>query len=68
MVVGVRDEVFPGATDKFVAEQRAGGEVTEDLDNDIVREAGQCIPLVEGLLHFVCNEIIEEENNLTKIH
>ena len=68
MVIGVRDEVFLGATDTFTVEQGAGGEAVEDLNNGIICEAGQCIPLVEGLLHFVCNEIIEEENNLTKIH
>ena len=54
MVVGVRDEVFPRATDTFIAEQGADGEVAEDLKNDIVREARQCVPLVGGLLHFVC--------------
>ena len=77
MVVGVRDEVFPGATDTFVAEQGAGGEAAEDLKNEILREAGQCVPLVGSLLHFVSvhydesflsNEITEEENNPTKIH
>ena len=68
MVVGVRDEVFLGATDTFTVEQGAGGEAAEDLNNGIIYEAGQCVLLVEGLLHFVCNEIIEEENNLTKIH
>jgi hypothetical protein len=54
MVVVVRDEAVLGATDTFAAKQGASGEVVEDLDNDIVREAGQCIPLVGGLLHFVC--------------
>ena len=77
MVVGVRDEVFLGATDIFLAEQGAGGEVAEDLQNDILREASQCVLLVGGLLHFISvqydegflsNEIIEEENNPTKIH
>ena len=53
MVVGVRDEVFLGAIDTFAAEQGAGGDVAEDLKNDILREAGQCVPLVGGLLHFV---------------
>ena len=53
MVVGVHDEVFPRVTDTFAAEQEAGGEVAEDLKNDILHEAGQCIPLVGGLLHFV---------------
>ena len=73
----VRDEVFSGATDIFAAEQGAGGEVAEDLNNDIVREAGQCVPLVGRLLHFVSvqydesflsNEITKEKNNPTKIH
>ena len=77
MVVGVRDEVFPGVTDTFAAEQGAGGEVAEDLENDILREAGQCVPLVGGLHHFVSvqyeesflsNEITKEKNNPTKIH
>ena len=49
----VRDEVFSGATDIFAAEQGAGGEAAEDLNNSIVREAGQCVPLVGGHLHFV---------------
>ena len=54
MVVGVLDEVFLGVTDTFVAEQGADGETMEDLNNGIVREAVQCIPLIGGLLHFVC--------------
>jgi hypothetical protein len=49
----VRDEAFPGATDIFVVEQGADGEVVEDLDKDIIYEAGHCVPLVRGLLHFV---------------
>jgi hypothetical protein len=49
----VRDEAFPGATDIFVVEQGANGEVVEDLDKDIIYEAGHCVPLVRGLLHFV---------------
>ena len=52
LMVG-RDEAFLGATDTFAAEQGAGGETVEDLDKDIVHEAGQCIPLVGGILHFV---------------
>jgi hypothetical protein len=48
----------------------------EDLENNIIREAGQCVPLVGGLLYFISvqydesflnNEITEEENNPTKI-
>ena len=49
----VQDEVFLGAIDTFAAEQGAGREVTEDLKNNILREAGQCVPLIGGLLHFV---------------
>ena len=54
MVVVALDEVVLGATDTFVVEQGVGRKAVEDLDNGIVREAGQCIPLVGGLLHFVC--------------
>ena len=77
MVVGVRDEVFLGATNTFTAKQGVGREAMEDLENNILHEASQCIPLVGGLLHFVSvqydesflnNEITEEENNPTKIH
>ena len=50
----VGDEAVPGVTDTFAVEHGAGGEAAEDLNNGIVREAGQCIPLVGGLLHFVC--------------
>ena len=50
MVVGVRDEVFPGVTDTFTAKQGAGEKVAEDLENDILCEAGQCVPLHGGLL------------------
>jgi hypothetical protein len=77
MIVGVWDEVYLGATNTFAVEQGAGGEATEDLENDILREAGQCVPLVGGLLHFISvqydesflsNEITEEENNPIKIY
>ena len=54
MVVVVLDEAVLGATNTFAAEQGAGREAVEDLDNGIVREASQCVPLVEGLLHFAC--------------
>jgi len=53
MVVVVLDEAVPGATNTFAAKEGAGREVAKDLDNDIVCEAGQCVPLVGGLLHFV---------------
>ena len=77
MVVGVRDEVFLGATDTFVVEQGADREAAEDLKNEILHEADQCVPLVGSLLHFVSvhydesflsNEITKEKNNPTKIH
>ena len=67
MVAGVRDEVFLGGTNTFAAEQGAGGETAEYLDNGIIREAGHCVPLIGGLLYFIYNEITEEENNPTKI-
>ena len=54
MVVVVRDEAVLGVRDTFVAEQGVGGEAAEDLNNGIICKAGQCIPLVGGLLHFVC--------------
>ena len=54
MVVVVRDEAVLGAIGTFVVEQGAGREATDDLDNGIVREASQCVPLVGSLLHFVC--------------
>ena len=53
MVVVVLDEVVTGAIDTFVAEQATGREAVKDLDNGIVCEVGQCVPLVRGLLHFV---------------
>ena len=53
MVVVVLDEAVPGAIGTFAVEKRAGGEAAEDLNNSIVREAGQCVPLVGGL-YFVC--------------
>ena len=65
MVVVVLDEVVLGAIDTFGSEQGVGGEAEEDLNNDIIREAGQCIPLVGGLLYLT--KITEEENNPTKI-
>ena len=40
MVVVVLDEAVPGATGTFAAEQGASGEAAEDLNNDILYEAG----------------------------
>ena len=48
----VRDEVFLGATDTFAGKQGAGGDAAEDLENKILYEAGLCIPVVGGRLHF----------------
>jgi hypothetical protein len=53
-VIVVLDEAVLGAADTFAAKQGASREVAEDLDNDIIREAGHCVALVGGLLHFVC--------------
>jgi hypothetical protein len=41
MVVIVHDEAVLGTPGIFATEQGVGGETMEDLDNDIVREAGQ---------------------------
>jgi hypothetical protein len=43
-----QDDTILGVIDTFAAEQGMGREATEDLDNDIIRDAGQCIPLVGG--------------------
>jgi hypothetical protein len=53
MVVVVVDELVPGATDTFAAEQGASGEAAEDLKNNSVCEAGQCVLLVAGHFHLV---------------
>ena len=52
------DEAVLRAIDTFAAEQRAGGEAVEDLENDILYEAGQCVPPAGGLLYFVEPTII----------
>ena len=67
MVVGVRDEVFPGVIDTFAAEQGAGGEAAEDLDNGIVREASQCVPLVGASSISLVMRSLKRKNNPTKI-
>ena len=53
MVIGALNEGFLGVTYTFATEQEAGREVEGDLENDILREASECVPLVGGLLHFV---------------
>ena len=50
MVVG--DEALLGVIDTFAGEQGVGGEATKDLQNKILCEASQCIPVVGGCLHF----------------
>jgi hypothetical protein len=59
-----------------------GREVAEDLQNNILYEVGQCVPVNGGCLHFeepaiiivqwdesfLSNEITKEKNNPTKIH
>lgn len=50
-VVRVRDEAVPGVSDTFAAAQGEGEEVAEDLDKDMVCEAGHSVPLFGGL-HF----------------
>jgi len=44
MVVG--DEAVLGVIDTFVAQQGAGKEGAKDLQNKILYEAGQCVPVV----------------------
>ena len=61
LVVVVLDEAVLEAINIFAAEQGANREAAEDLDNGIVREASQCVPLVGGLLHFISIEITKEE-------
>ena len=56
MVVG--DEEVLGAINIFLAEQGAGGEVAKDLQNNILYEAGQCVPVVGGRLHFEEHAIV----------
>ena len=53
-----RDEALPRATDTFAGEQGAGGEAAEDLQNEILYEAGQCIPIVGSRLHFEESAIV----------
>ena len=50
MVIGFRDNAVLGATDTLAAEQGAGGEATEDEDQDMVCEDGRFVPLIGGLL------------------
>ena len=50
MVVG--DEAVLGAIDTFATQQGAGGEAAEDLQNNILCEAGQCVHVVGRRLHF----------------
>jgi hypothetical protein len=48
----VGDEAVLGVTDPFAAQQGAGGEAVEDLENDFLCEACQCIPIARGLLYY----------------
>jgi len=48
----VGNEAVLGVTNTFTAEQGVGGEAVEDLENHILCEAGQCVPLAGGL-HFI---------------
>jgi hypothetical protein len=49
-VLGFGDEAVPGATHTLAAAQGAGGEATEDKDQDIIYEDVYFVPLVGGLL------------------
>ena len=57
-MVVVRDEAVLGETDTFPVEQGVGREAAEDLNKDIIHEAGQCVPLIGGLLHFVSVHVV----------
>ena len=48
----VEDEAVLAATDTFAGEQGGGGEAAEDFQNKILCEAGLCVPVVGGHLHF----------------
>jgi hypothetical protein len=73
MVVG--DEALTKAADTFAGAQGTGWEVAENVEKEIVCEAGHYIPLVGGLhfkepttkIHFLLMRS-KEKNNLTKIH
>jgi hypothetical protein len=57
-VIVILDEAVPGAADTFVAEQGVSREVAKDLYNSIVREAGQCVPLVgASSISSVCSRM-----------
>jgi ABC-type thiamine transport system substrate-binding protein len=72
----VRDETVLGVIDTFAGEQRAGQEMVENVEKEIVCEAGYCVPLVGGHLHFkeLATKIhslltrSKEKNNPTMIH
>jgi ABC-type thiamine transport system substrate-binding protein len=74
MVVG--DEAILRVTDTFAGEQRAGQEMAENVEKEIVCEASYCVPLVGGHLHFKeyatkIHSLLtrsKEKNNPTKIH
>jgi hypothetical protein len=51
-VLGVRDEVVPGAADTLAATQGAGGETAEDEDQDMVYEDAHSLHLIRDLLHL----------------
>ena len=66
-LIVVRDEAIPRVTDTFAAEHGAGGEAAEDLDNGIVREASQCVPLVGASSISLVMRSLKRKNNPTKI-
>ena len=67
MVVVVRDEAVLGEIDTFPVEQGVGREVAKDLDNGIIHEAGQCIPLVGASSISSIMRSLKRKNNPTKI-
>ena len=59
MILGSRDEAILGATDTLAAAQGMGGEVLEDVDEDMVYEDDHFVPLVGGLLLHLDKDLVE---------
>jgi hypothetical protein len=60
-VLGVRDDVVPGATDTLAAAQGVGGEAAEDEDQDMVYVDAHSLHLVGDLLCNRTDQIIRAQ-------
>ena len=58
-VLGSRDEAILGAIETLVATQGAGGEASEDEDQDMVCEDGHFVSLVGGLFLHLDKDLVE---------